>query len=135
MAYGLPLKGEGDDKCLSILNSVEETISRQLRACKALNYKKKVLEGSCISSQTSFLFGLFSFIFSCLRKKSQTSIFLKFRILLLLLVMLLNQNKPVTFPKRSNYLLIGHPFYFLPNDFVPDVEFFSKIFVIFWIST
>ncbi|KAH7688507.1 N-alpha-acetyltransferase 35 NatC auxiliary subunit protein [Dioscorea alata] len=44
MAYGLPLKGEGDDKCLSILNSVEETISRQLRACKALNYKKKVLE-------------------------------------------------------------------------------------------
>ncbi|KAJ0984762.1 hypothetical protein J5N97_003118 [Dioscorea zingiberensis] len=44
MAFGLPLKGEGDEKCLSILNSVEETISRQLRACKALSYKKKVLE-------------------------------------------------------------------------------------------
>ena len=46
MAYGLPLKGEGDEKCLSILNSVEETISRQLRACKAPSSKKKALEGS-----------------------------------------------------------------------------------------
>ncbi|XP_073107269.1 uncharacterized protein [Elaeis guineensis] len=44
MAYGLPLKGEGDEKCLSILNSVEETISRQLRACKAPSSKKKALE-------------------------------------------------------------------------------------------
>ncbi|KAG6523812.1 hypothetical protein ZIOFF_013699 [Zingiber officinale] len=44
MAYGLPLKGEGDEKCLSILNSVEETISRQLRACKAQSLKKKQLE-------------------------------------------------------------------------------------------
>ncbi|PKA48850.1 hypothetical protein AXF42_Ash016366 [Apostasia shenzhenica] len=35
MAYGLPLKGDGDEKFLSLLNSVEETISRQLRACKA----------------------------------------------------------------------------------------------------
>ncbi|KAK6945150.1 hypothetical protein RJ641_026252 [Dillenia turbinata] len=32
MAYGLPLHGVGDEKCLSMLNAVEETISRQLRA-------------------------------------------------------------------------------------------------------
>ncbi|KAL5985708.1 hypothetical protein ACLOJK_027695 [Asimina triloba] len=44
MAYGLPLKGVGDDKCLSLLNAVEENISRQLRACKAPACKKKVLE-------------------------------------------------------------------------------------------
>ncbi|CAL9132181.1 unnamed protein product [Musa textilis] len=44
MAYALPLKGEGDEKCLSILNSVEETISRQLRACKAQSSRKKSLE-------------------------------------------------------------------------------------------
>ncbi|WOL00497.1 N-alpha-acetyltransferase 35, NatC auxiliary subunit [Canna indica] len=44
MAYGLPLKGDGDEKCLSILNSVEETISRQLRACKVQSSKKKPLE-------------------------------------------------------------------------------------------
>ncbi|KAL6591444.1 hypothetical protein ACP70R_049947 [Stipagrostis hirtigluma subsp. patula] len=45
MSFGLPLRDEGDEKCLSILNSVEETISRQLRACKgqALS-KKKTLE-------------------------------------------------------------------------------------------
>lgn len=43
MAYGLPLKGDGDEKCLSILNSVEDTISRQLRACKA-HLKKKTLD-------------------------------------------------------------------------------------------
>ncbi|CAN6252916.1 unnamed protein product [Urochloa humidicola] len=45
MSFGLPLRDEGDDKCLSILNSVEETISRQLRACKAqASSKKKTLE-------------------------------------------------------------------------------------------
>ncbi|KAF8393150.1 hypothetical protein HHK36_021391 [Tetracentron sinense] len=44
MAYGLPLNGEGDEKCLSMLNAVEETISRQLRACKAPSSKKRVLE-------------------------------------------------------------------------------------------
>ncbi|KAM0883840.1 hypothetical protein ACQ4PT_031369 [Festuca glaucescens] len=46
MSFGLALKDEGDEKCLSVLNSVEETISRQLRACKsqALS-KKKTLEG------------------------------------------------------------------------------------------
>lgn len=45
MCYGLPLKGEGDEKCLHILNSVEETLSRQLRACKAPVAKKKLSEG------------------------------------------------------------------------------------------
>lgn len=44
MTYGLPLNGEGDGKCLSMLNAVEETISRQLRACKAPSSKKRVLE-------------------------------------------------------------------------------------------
>lgn len=45
MTYGLQLKGEGDEKCLSILHAVEETISRQLRACKAPSSKKRILEG------------------------------------------------------------------------------------------
>ncbi|XP_011078412.1 N-alpha-acetyltransferase 35, NatC auxiliary subunit isoform X2 [Sesamum indicum] len=44
MAYGLPLKADGDDKCLSMLHAVEETISRQLKACKAPLSKRKVLE-------------------------------------------------------------------------------------------
>ncbi|XP_027330807.1 N-alpha-acetyltransferase 35, NatC auxiliary subunit isoform X3 [Abrus precatorius] len=44
MAYGLPLSGDGDEKCLSMLNAVEETISRQLRACKASSSKRRVLE-------------------------------------------------------------------------------------------
>lgn len=46
MAYGLPLTGDGDDKCLSLLNAIEETLSRQLRACKAPSSKRRVLEGS-----------------------------------------------------------------------------------------
>jgi len=45
MAYGLPLSGDGDEKCLSLLNAVEENISRQLRACKAPSSKRKQLEG------------------------------------------------------------------------------------------
>ncbi|PON77085.1 NatC N(alpha)-terminal acetyltransferase, Mak10 subunit [Parasponia andersonii] len=44
MSYGLPLSGDGDDKCLSVLNAVEETICRQLRACKAPSSRRKVLE-------------------------------------------------------------------------------------------
>lgn len=48
MSYGLPLNGDGDDKCLSMLNAVEETITRQLRACKAPSSKKRVLEGKCL---------------------------------------------------------------------------------------
>lgn len=44
MAYGLPLKGEGDERCLSILNSVEEIISRQLRSAKAHSSMKKPSE-------------------------------------------------------------------------------------------
>lgn len=46
MTYGLPLKGDGDEKCISMLHAVDETISRQLRACKAPSSKKRVLEGS-----------------------------------------------------------------------------------------
>lgn len=44
LTYGLPLNGDGDDKCLSILNAVEETISRQLRACKATSSKRRLPE-------------------------------------------------------------------------------------------
>ncbi|GAB4828240.1 hypothetical protein Ancab_035152 [Ancistrocladus abbreviatus] len=44
MAYGLPLGGEKDDRCLSTLNAVEETLSRQLRACKAPSAKKMAVE-------------------------------------------------------------------------------------------
>ncbi|XP_073062538.1 uncharacterized protein [Primulina eburnea] len=44
MAYGLPLKGDGDEKCLSMLHAVEETILRQLKACKALLSKRIVVE-------------------------------------------------------------------------------------------
>lgn len=44
MTYGLPLNGDGDEKCLSFLNAVEETISRQLRGCKSPSSKKRVLE-------------------------------------------------------------------------------------------
>ncbi|KAK8697359.1 hypothetical protein V6N13_113510 [Hibiscus sabdariffa] len=44
MMYGLPLNGDGDDKCLSMLNAVEETISRQLRACKAASSKRRLPE-------------------------------------------------------------------------------------------
>lgn len=46
MAYGLPLDGDGDEKCLSLLNAVEETTSRQLRACKAQSSRRRVLEGN-----------------------------------------------------------------------------------------
>lgn len=46
MTYGLPLKGDGDEKCVSMLHAVDETISRQLRACKApSSSKKRVFEG------------------------------------------------------------------------------------------
>lgn len=47
MTYGLPLNGDGDDKCLTMLNAVEETTCRQLRACKAPSSKKRVIEGTC----------------------------------------------------------------------------------------
>lgn len=46
MTHGLPLKVDGDDKCLTMLHAVEETIARQLRACKATLSKKRVTEGS-----------------------------------------------------------------------------------------
>ncbi|KAL3532292.1 hypothetical protein ACH5RR_005813 [Cinchona calisaya] len=44
LTYGLPLKGDGDEKCLSVLHAIDETISRQLRACKAPSTKRRVLE-------------------------------------------------------------------------------------------
>ncbi|XP_047949241.1 N-alpha-acetyltransferase 35, NatC auxiliary subunit [Salvia hispanica] len=44
MAYGLPLKVNGDEKCLSMIHAVDETLCRQLKACKAPVSKKTVLE-------------------------------------------------------------------------------------------
>ncbi|KAL6221649.1 hypothetical protein ACLB2K_005045 [Fragaria x ananassa] len=44
MSYGLALHGDGDDKCLSMLNAVEETVNRQLRACKVPSSKSRMLE-------------------------------------------------------------------------------------------
>ncbi|KAK7292038.1 hypothetical protein RIF29_07668 [Crotalaria pallida] len=44
MTYDLPLGRDGDEKCLSMLNAVEETISRQLRACKVLSSKRRISE-------------------------------------------------------------------------------------------
>ncbi|KAJ8753173.1 hypothetical protein K2173_017751 [Erythroxylum novogranatense] len=44
MSYGLPLNGDGDEKCLSLLNAVEENILRQLRACKTSSTKRRVTE-------------------------------------------------------------------------------------------
>ncbi|XP_071724415.1 uncharacterized protein [Rutidosis leptorrhynchoides] len=41
---GLPLKKDGDDKCLSMLNVLEETVSRQLNACKSPSHKKRAIE-------------------------------------------------------------------------------------------
>ncbi|OAY66784.1 N-alpha-acetyltransferase 35, NatC auxiliary subunit [Ananas comosus] len=46
MSYGLPLKDGGDDKCLSILNSVEETVSRQLQF-ESLQTNPDLEEGYC----------------------------------------------------------------------------------------
>ncbi|XP_010495945.1 PREDICTED: N-alpha-acetyltransferase 35, NatC auxiliary subunit-like [Camelina sativa] len=42
MTYGLPFSGDEDAKGLLLLNAVEETICRQLRACKAT--KRRMLE-------------------------------------------------------------------------------------------
>ncbi|CAH2052191.1 unnamed protein product [Thlaspi arvense] len=44
MTYGLPFSGDEDAKGLSLLNAVEETICRQLRACKATSSKRRALE-------------------------------------------------------------------------------------------
>ncbi|XP_070018687.1 uncharacterized protein LOC107759030 [Nicotiana tabacum] len=44
MTHGLPLKADGDDKCLTMLHAVEETIARQLRACKSTLSRKRVTE-------------------------------------------------------------------------------------------
>ncbi|XP_050374336.1 uncharacterized protein LOC126791852 [Argentina anserina] len=52
MSYGLALHADGDDKCLSMLNAVEETVNRQLRACKAPSSKRTVLE-DFVSLQTN----------------------------------------------------------------------------------
>jgi hypothetical protein len=47
MSYGLPLSGDGNERCSPLLNAVEETICRQLRACKTSS-KRRVSEGNCL---------------------------------------------------------------------------------------
>ncbi|KAL1226434.1 hypothetical protein V5N11_018849 [Cardamine amara subsp. amara] len=44
MTYGLPFNEDEDAKGLLLLNAVEETICRQLRACKATSSKKRLME-------------------------------------------------------------------------------------------
>lgn len=55
MTYGLPFNGDEDAKGLSLLNAVEETICRQLRACKATPSKRRVLEGTFLLCISTFL--------------------------------------------------------------------------------
>lgn len=55
MTYGLPFNGDEDGKGLLLLNAVEETICRQLRACKATSSKRRVLEGTFFVSITFFV--------------------------------------------------------------------------------
>ena len=45
LAFGLPLEGEGDVKCLSWLHLVEECVIRQLKGSKGITSKKKNPEG------------------------------------------------------------------------------------------
>lgn len=53
MAYGLPLEGEGDSRCISLLNTVEEAVARQLRGSKGSSAsRRKVFEGMLLK-QTS----------------------------------------------------------------------------------
>lgn len=46
VAFGLPLEGEGDGKCLSGLHLIEEVVTRQLKGSKGLLLKKKIAEGA-----------------------------------------------------------------------------------------
>lgn len=62
MAYGLPLKDEDNERLHAFLHSIEETISRKLRACKAQPpSKKKQIEGT----------DSFEFLCMPLKKKSK----------------------------------------------------------------
>lgn len=63
MSHGLPLKGEGDEKCLTLMNAVEETISRKLHACKAPSSKRKGLEGNFPLGESLFMDSGFFFYF------------------------------------------------------------------------
>lgn len=44
VAFGLPIEGEGDGKCLSGLHQIEEVVTRQLKGSKGLLSKKKFTE-------------------------------------------------------------------------------------------
>lgn len=58
MTYGLPLNGDGDDKCLTMLNAVEETLCRKLHASRAPSSKSRVVEGSYSSCSNLLVFHL-----------------------------------------------------------------------------
>lgn len=45
MDYGLPLKVDGDEKCLSTIHAVDETLCWRLKARKAPVSEKTVHEG------------------------------------------------------------------------------------------
>lgn len=51
IAYGLPLGEDKDEGFLSTLNALEETLCRQMRACKSPSAKKTVVEGSWNADQ------------------------------------------------------------------------------------
>lgn len=46
MAYGIPIEGEGDSRCLALLNVVQEAVGRQLRGSKGSSSSRRtVFEG------------------------------------------------------------------------------------------
>uniref|UniRef100_A0A0D9VMA0 N-alpha-acetyltransferase 35, NatC auxiliary subunit n=1 Tax=Leersia perrieri TaxID=77586 RepID=A0A0D9VMA0_9ORYZ len=59
MSFGLPLRDEGDEKCLSILNSVEETV---LNPCRTILIWKRITAELCYADYH------FYHVVTCLRK-------------------------------------------------------------------
>lgn len=46
LAYGIPIEGEGDSRCLALLNIVQEAVARQLRGSKGSSSSRRtVFEG------------------------------------------------------------------------------------------
>lgn len=60
-AYGLSLEGEGDSRCISLLNTAEEAVARQLRGSKgSFAGRRNVFEGMILKQTTQILFSDFS---------------------------------------------------------------------------
>lgn len=46
LAYGIPIEGEGDSRCVALLNVVQEAVARELRGNKGPSSSKQtVFEG------------------------------------------------------------------------------------------